>query len=319
MATMRSPLRVEEWTVLALLGATSLCFALHQMPFRAMPEVGIVSLFFFDFYPIVLVCAVLVLYRRMRLGIRWPAPLTGWQAAGEFLRIVWPFIASQIAYANVKAYVPVFNSRVYDEQLIQIDQLTGGAWLCDVLIRLRQNGLEGFFDWFYLHFFAVVVFMLVLLCALGKWTLARRYSLAFIIGSAIGMTFYVLIPAVGPCFLTIPAAAVEGATSLHTSTHWQQVLWAERELMMASPQTYTLSPFIHIAAFPSLHVAHTVPAAWFSWKYARPVAWVVLPSVLINWLATMALEWHYAIDVWVGLALGAFAIFLANRWVKDAE
>ncbi len=313
---MRSPLRIEEWTVIGLMAATMLCFSVHDMPFRAMPEVGIVSLFFFDFYPIILVCGLLVIYRRVRLGDEWPSPFTGRQAVGEFLRIVWPFIVSQIAYANVKAYVPVFNPKTYDAQLIEIDKWTGGAWLCETLIGLRNSGWEGFFDWFYLHFFAAVVFVLVLLCALGKWTLARRYSFAFILGSAIGMFFYVLTPAVGPCFLTEPSVAQDTTSTLKTSAHWQVVLWEERARMMAAPESYKLSPFIHIAAFPSLHVAHTVPAAWFSWKYARPFSYVIIPGVLINWLATMALEWHYAIDVWAGLVVGALAIVLANKWVK---
>jgi len=50
-----------------------------------------------------------------------------------------------------------------------------------------------------------------------------------------------------------------------------------------------------------------------AWRYARPAFWVLLPIVAVLVLSTMALRYHYVVDVLAGLAGVPLALWLGNR------
>jgi membrane-associated phospholipid phosphatase len=73
-----------------------------------------------------------------------------------------------------------------------------------------------------------------------------------------------------------------------------------------------------VDVFPSLHCAISAYLLFFDRQHAR---WrhrlYALPCVGL-WLATIYLRYHYFVDVIVGFALAASALWLANRWEKSA-
>jgi membrane-associated phospholipid phosphatase len=73
-----------------------------------------------------------------------------------------------------------------------------------------------------------------------------------------------------------------------------------------------------VDVFPSLHCAVSCFLLFFDRQHAR---WrfrlYVVPCVGL-WLATIYLRYHYLVDVVVGFALAAFALWILARWEKRA-
>lgn len=67
------------------------------------------------------------------------------------------------------------------------------------------------------------------------------------------------------------------------------------------------------AAFSSSHVALASVVLFYTMRYARPSAWVVVPLVISLCVATVYCRYHYAIDVLAGLATAAILIPLWRR------
>jgi len=67
------------------------------------------------------------------------------------------------------------------------------------------------------------------------------------------------------------------------------------------------------AAFPSSHVAIAAVVLYYTVRYARPAAWVVVPLVVSLIFATVYCRYHYAIDVLAGLTTAAILIPLSRR------
>ncbi len=62
--------------------------------------------------------------------------------------------------------------------------------------------------------------------------------------------------------------------------------------------------------FPSLHVALSTIVLWYGARNGRRWFWALLPLVLANWVSTMYLRYHYAVDILAGWACATLAIAL---------
>jgi PAP2 superfamily len=65
-------------------------------------------------------------------------------------------------------------------------------------------------------------------------------------------------------------------------------------------------------AFPSMHIGLPVIAMWFM-RYWRPVFWLLAAYVCTVAFAVVILEWHYALDIPGGIAVGALALAITGR------
>ncbi|MCX6995564.1 MAG: phosphatase PAP2 family protein [Kiritimatiellaeota bacterium] len=84
------------------------------------------------------------------------------------------------------------------------------------------------------------------------------------------------------------------------------------------PFTATMGLIYHClevegAAFPSSHVAIATVILYYTFRYARPAAWVLTPLIVSLMVATVYCRYHYAIDVLAGLATAALLIPLWRR------
>jgi membrane-associated phospholipid phosphatase len=71
--------------------------------------------------------------------------------------------------------------------------------------------------------------------------------------------------------------------------------------------TFTQRAGVHGNAFPSAHVAGAVAALIFAWRYARRLGACLTPFVLLLCVGAVYDRYHYASDVFAGLAVGAAA------------
>lgn len=74
-----------------------------------------------------------------------------------------------------------------------------------------------------------------------------------------------------------------------------------------------------VDVFPSLHCAVSALLLFFDRQHARWRFRLYLAPCIGLWLATIYLRYHYFVDVVLGFALAAFALWLANRWEKRAD
>ena len=82
--------------------------------------------------------------------------------------------------------------------------------------------------------------------------------------------------------------------------------------------------------FPSLHVGISAIVLWYARRRSRRLFAALLPLVLLNWISTVYLRYHYFIDVVAGWATAWASIVLASRllaledvvrarWAPDAK
>ncbi|HZX30112.1 MAG TPA: phosphatase PAP2 family protein [Rhodocyclaceae bacterium] len=128
--------------------------------------------------------------------------------------------------------------------------------------------------------------------------------LAFYLTRAINLAF----PTAGPAFFQPTAFALDGTVSKAV----QDLLRAYMAGRLPANGIYPAT-----MALPSLHVGLTAIAVWF---LAERRPWSLcfsLPWLLMMWLSTVVLGWHYFLDGLAGLLVAAVAVGLAGR-VQDA-
>lgn len=69
-------------------------------------------------------------------------------------------------------------------------------------------------------------------------------------------------------------------------------------------------------AMPSLHISMTAIALWAVGREWRPSLWFSVPCLVLVWLSTVMLGWHYAVDGIGGIAVAALSYYLGNRFAQ---
>lgn len=138
------------------------------------------------------------------------------------------------------------------ERLLHLDV---ESWLNHTLTPISQIAVPMSFWYASLHYVvtpAVLVFLFV--AHRGEYTRARN---AIVIGSAIGLAGYVLIP-------TAPPRLMPGGTYLDTLVSTADVGWWSGQTSLPNGLGQMAN---ELAAMPSLHVGWTVWVAWAVWRH----------------------------------------------------
>jgi hypothetical protein len=149
-------------------------------------------------------------------------------------------------------------------------------------------------------------FMLLLFCSLAFYLfrsphLARCYRGLFSV-YGLGFLGYALLPAAGPY------VALADRFSTPIAGGWPSAL---NELMVTNGSN-------HVDVFPSLHVAVSL----FLWltliKDHRRLGIALTPMIVVLWVSTIYLRYHYFIDLIAGAAL-ALGVFFLTASGKQAS
>lgn len=129
----------------------------------------------------------------------------------------------------------------------------------------------------------------------------REFLLAVLISAFLGSIGYMIVPAVGPgiAFPKLFERGLQGELYRPITT----LLEAAR-----APRD----------VFPSLHVGVSSIVLFYGARRSRSLFWILLPLVLLNWLSTLYLRYHYLVDVFAGWIVAAGSIALAG-WLLRAE
>ena len=225
---------------------------------------------------------------------RWPTP--AWRVARIWYIV--PFILC--AFRELHYLVPQvhnFDDHRYDRILGAIDR----RWLGDV---------DGFFlgllnpaaaDVLHLCYWSYYVSLVVLGAALhrkGEWERLHEYATVVLTSLLLSYVGYLVVPAVGPHHFYESRPAVLDGWIVGGPLHRTM---SALELRMPD-------------AFPSGHTLMSLVLVFLAWTHAsRRTLWIVAPTAVGCILATMALRYHYVVDVAASFALFPAALWLALR------
>jgi len=224
------------------------------------------------------------------------------------------------AYACWKSAIPLVHPFAWDERLWSL-----GAWIHqgqpDVLLAPIFGGprtilaLDNLYESWWLALFALLLWQ-VWQRDLAK---AKRFLFAFaFVWIVLGIFVATLFSSAGPCYARLIAG-----------THRYDELFARLDAANAvSPltalqaQAYLWSAYVRgivppgggISAFPSLHVAGAALGAVTVTERNRALGALAWGYMVLVWIASIMLGWHYSLDGYVAVA-GVAACWWGAGWL----
>lgn len=215
---------------------------------------------------------------------------------------------------------------VHDEALARMDRWIFGGdpglWLHQLI---GSPATTRFFDATYHSWFVPTTLGL---CVVGLCASPRtraQYVTAYVgVWIVLGAVLAYLLPAAGPAFYRdlVGAAGAEPFIAVHQ--HLASTSASGSFLTSLYNQSYLLenlgSPTLvvggGISAVPSVHNAMAVLFALASFRAHYLLGLAMSGFALLIWIASVYLNWHYAVDGIAG-ALGAILLWYGSGWLVD--
>ena len=218
-----------------------------------------------------------------------------------FLRDCLPVYLFIIFYPSTNLLLETLQGpRTLDAELVYLDHLIFRVHLSIWMESFISRGLTEVMAFFYSLHMILVAFVLCYLYFFAKRELFLEATQGFMLICMIGLTGYVLVPAVGPTF---------SLAHLYT-----------RDLSMGflAQTNYVITESLRVPrdCFPSLHVGYSALMLVYAWRANKWFGYFLLPLDVGNWISTIYLRYHYAIDVVAGLVLVPIVYFTVYWWAQ---
>jgi hypothetical protein len=225
-------------------------------------------------------------------------------------------------YGAIKLVVPIYNGRLYDEQLWKIDSAMFGGYspVIFVLSAFSNPHVLQFFDASYARIFLVSLNIAYVYFMSHP---SRRLRIAFADGNmalwCVGAWLYLLVPSLGPAYV-FPDLWLVYRQWQPVTNQLHATLIANYEGMLRIKRGAGATVFLlyGVAAFPSLHVAfQTFMFVWMRRLWISAQVLFGFFTVLIL-LGSMITGWHYLIDGIAGIVMAVACYAVAARgWRID--
>jgi hypothetical protein len=207
-----------------------------------------------------------------------------------------PVIAALGVYGQLGPLCDLVGRPLMDVQLQRLDEMLFGVqpsvWMASRLTPGMSDVLMAAYCSYYLWppLLGAVYLWRDGEAQFDRWTLAVMCSLT------LNYILYLLVPAIGPRFAMVDSFPhpVEG--------------------IIAAPvfQAFLKSPFTR-DCFPSGHTALTLMVLLDSYKHARKFFYVALPAGILLFISTVAMRFHYGVDLLAAVPLALCSLWLADR------
>jgi membrane-associated phospholipid phosphatase len=221
------------------------------------------------------------------------------EQAAATLRLWSPMVIVLLVYGNFHDLTRLIHPTTVDAWLQRADVALLGVEPTVWLQRVTVPWLTELMTFAYGLFFVFPLIVLVRAHAEKDVLAFREIALALTLCFYLGLVGYVTVPAIGPRYAIGYDVELRG--------YWLTTACAKAWNAIESVQT---------DCFPSLHTAvSSISLAYLwrlrGWKWGR--VWLVgcAPFVVLLWMSTIYLRYHYAVDVLAGLALAAVCVGLA--------
>ena len=191
-------------------------------------------------------------------------------------------------------------------------------------------------DWLYSKYFAykLIVAVIMLMEPRGR-KITDQFFLAYLLLWVLGGLLYIATPSDGPCYsvlseYSIPKEnrfhmfqypVVTGLPPSYTETFvnakiwyakiYQEKLWIDRQAFLNGKALPGV--FYGIAAMPSLHNAAVWMIMIFLFRLSSIAGVLGIFYVISTFLGSIFLQWHFAVDGYVGALLGIFISWVSIR------
>jgi hypothetical protein len=224
------------------------------------------------------------------------------------------------AFARWKSAIPLVHPFAWDERLWSLGaRLHGGQpdmLLAPIFGSPRAiMGLDRLYETWWFVLFGLLMWQ-IWQRDLAK---SKRFLLAFaLIWIVLGIFLATIFSSAGPCY-----------ARLLTGTHRYDELFARLNaanavwpLTVIAAQKYLWIAYTRgivlqgggISAFPSLHVAGATLSALALSERSRGLGALGWMYVVLIWIASIMLGWHYSLDGYVGV-IGAVVCWLVAGWL----
>lgn len=240
-----------------------------------------------------LVMVALILYAYERYGGR------GW----TLVRYWYVILVVLAAFRELHYLVPQvhpFDDRRYDRALAELDR----RWLGDVdgfFVSIAHPLFIDFLHVCYWFYFASMIIPGAVLYARGEFAKVREYVSVVLAGMFLSYLGYLVVPAVGPHWFHRPPEMDGWILGKHFHAALIYIEWQMPD------------------AFPSGHALLSMIVIVLSWRYHRPTFWAMVVPASGCIAATMALRYHYVVDVAASLALLPISVVLGTLLHRRLE
>jgi hypothetical protein len=228
------------------------------------------------------------------------------------------------AMLDIKMNIPALHPFSWDETLMQVDrQLHGGVdpWLW-LQPMLGHAPITFVINMAYNFWFLVLFGMWVYLAFRPTFHALRlqffvAYTFAWIFGGAL---LAMLFSSAGPLYYGLiglsPDPYVPLLDYLHATDETIPIWALDAQQLLWDGYTGERKMFLGISALPSMHNAMTMLFVLVGWRINRTLGiWLTVYAALVL-LGSVHLAWHYAVDSYAGLVVGALSWWIAGRLVE---
>lgn len=271
----------------------------------------------------VLVRALLAARRGRRRGIARLRALLRPRSLVDLARFLVAMALTSYAYSWLKMALPLLRPDVlYDPALFRLESLlhfgvNPGRFLQSLFpYPVLWRALDGYYAAFILTVMGGLGWFAATLSIRDRARFAAGFSFLWVFGA----WFYFAVPSLGPCYVlkddyTQVRAAMpqQSATMDLLFAHYGRVRSLRRR-----PEGTDLSPYLGVAAMPSLHVGAQAFLMLFARRRSRRLFALFAVLTAVTFFTSVVSGWHYAVDGYAALLLAALCVFAGNASVPDA-
>jgi hypothetical protein len=213
-------------------------------------------------------------------------------------------------YLALRDLLPIIRPDTVDAKLLAIDKAIFGVEPALWLERFNHRPIVEWFSFFYFSYFLICLcYALIPLCIARMNRYTTELALGVALVYSIGQLGYMAVPGYGP----IRYLEHEFAGPINGGFWWSCV-WATVQAGSAMKDI-----------FPSLHTAGPLYFALYALRRAKEEPRWLWPGRITAFfsaniiISTVFLRWHYAIDVFAGIALAVSVRWAVPRIVTWEE
>jgi hypothetical protein len=143
-----------------------------------------------------------------------------------------------------------------------------------------------------------------------------RFSTGFAFLWVLGSWWYLAMPSLGPCYV-LKDDYVDVRASMPMQSAVMDLLFAHYGRIRGfhrHPEGTDISPYLGVAAMPSLHVAAQAFLAFFARRRSRTLFFAYSLATVLTLFTAVVSGWHYAIDGYAGVLLAWGCVRLGERF-----
>ena len=271
----------------------------------------------------ILVRALLAARRGKRRGAARLRALLRPRALPDLARFLAVLALTSWAYSWLKVALPLLRPDVLtDPALFRIETalhfgVNPGRFLQGLFpYPALWRALDGYYGAFLWTVMAGLAWFGAALSVRDRARFAAGFTFLWIFGA----WFYFAVPSLGPCYVlkddyTEVRAAMPGqsATMDLLFAHYGRIRSLHRH-----PEGFDVSPYLGVAAMPSLHVGAQAFLMFFARRRSKVLFALFAALTAVTFFTAVVSGWHYAIDGYAGLLLAWACEVAGRRSVRSA-